>query len=177
AEAGVATGGGQYHDSFILKFTKDGKFLGEIGGANASKGSMDTESVRGVAEIRFNDEGELIAADGYGNKRVSIWDPKTMKIKRYWGAYGTKEIDDANAGAYVPVADGNKAKQFRNPVHCAVPSHDGLIYVCDRVNDRLQVFKEDGTFVKEIYMLTNTRGDGSVWEVAFSKDKAQKYLY
>jgi hypothetical protein len=175
AEAGVATGQGQYHDSFILKFTPDGKFLGEIGGANASKGSMDTESVRGVAEIRFNKEGELIAADGYGNKRVSIWDPKTMKIKRFWGAYGTKQIDDTNAGAYMPGKE--PAKQFRNPVHCAVPSNDGLIYVCDRVNDRLQVFKEDGTFVKEIFMLTNTRGDGSVWEIAFSKDPQQKFMY
>lgn len=177
AEAGVANGNGRYHDSFILKFTKDGKFLGEIGGANASKGSMDTESVRGVAEIRFNKDGELIAADGYGNKRVSIWDPKTMKIKRFWGAYGTKQIDDANPGPYKPVAGGNMAKQFRNPVHCAVPSNDGLVYVCDRVNDRLQVFKEDGTFVKEIYVLTNTGGDGSVWELAFSKDKDQKYMY
>jgi hypothetical protein len=180
AEAGVATGQGQYHDSFILKFTHDGKFLGEIGGANASKGSMDTESVRGVAEIRFNKEGELIAADGYGNKRVSIWDPKTMKIKRYWGAYGTKQIDDKNAGPYIPPTGdpaANAAKQFRNPVHCAVPSNDGLVYVCDRVNDRLQVFKEDGTFVKEIFVETYTRGDGSVWELAFSKDAAQKYMY
>jgi hypothetical protein len=174
-EAGVATGGGQYHDSFILHFTPDGKWLGEIGGANMNKGSNDTSSPRGVAEIRFNDAGELIAADGYGDKRVSVWDPTTLKIKRYWGAYGTKTIDDANAGAYMPGQP--PAKQFRNPVHCAVPSHDGLIYVCDRVNDRIQVFKEDGTFVKEIFMLTNTRGDGSAWEIAFSKDKDQKFMY
>jgi hypothetical protein len=175
AEAGVATGGGQYHDSFILKFSQDGKFLGEIGGANMNKGSNDTSAPRGVAEIRFNKDGELIAADGYGNKRVSVWDPATMKLKRYWGAYGTKEIDDANAGAYQPGQP--PAKQFRNPVHCAVPSNDGLIYVCDRVNDRIQIFKEDGTYVKEVFMLTNTRGDGSAWEVAFSKDPQQKYMY
>jgi hypothetical protein len=174
AEAGVATGNAAYHDSFILKFTKDGKFLGEIGGANASKGSNDTESVRGVAEIRFNKEGELIAADGYGNKRVSIWDPKTLKIKRFWGAYG-KKPDDTNPGAYNPEAP--TAQQFRNPVHCAVPSDDGMIYVCDRVNDRVQIFKEDGTFVKEVFVLKNTRGDGSAWEIAFSRDKGQKYLY
>jgi hypothetical protein len=177
-EEGVARGGApanSYHDAFILKFSPKGQFLGEIGGANASKGSMDTESVRGVAEIRFNKEGELIAADGYGNKRVSVWDPKTMKLKRYWGAYGTKQIDDANPGPYDPNAP--VAKQFRNPLHCAVPSNDGLVYVCDRVNDRLQVFKEDGTFVKEIFLLKNTRGDGSVWEIAFSKDKDQKFMY
>jgi len=175
AEAGVATGGGQYHDSFILHFTPDGKWLGEIGGANMNKGSNDTSAPRGVAEIRFNKEGELIAADGYGNKRVSVWDPQTMKLKRYWGAYGTKEIDDTNAGRYVPGQP--PAKQFRNPVHCAVPSNDGLIYVCDRVNDRIQIFKEDGTYVKEVFMLTNTLGDGSAWEIAFSKDPQQKFMY
>jgi hypothetical protein len=177
-EAGVSRSGataGSYHDSFILKFTADGHFLGEIGGANKSKGSNDAESVRGVAQIRFNNEGELIAADGYGNKRVSVWDPETMKLKRYWGAYGNKQIDDAAPGPYDPKAP--VAKQFRNPVHCAVPSNDGLIYVCDRVNDRIQIFKNDGTYVKEIFVLKNTRGDGSVWEIAFSKDKNQKYLY
>ncbi|HYA18723.1 MAG TPA: hypothetical protein VEF06_14720 [Bryobacteraceae bacterium] len=180
AEEGVATGQGAYHDSFILHFTADGKWLGEIGGANMNKGSNDPNAPRGVAEIRFNKEGEMIAADGYGNKRVSIWDPKTLKIKRFWGAYGTKEIDDKNPGAYIPPTGdpaANADKQFRNPVHCAVPSNDGLIYVCDRVNDRLQVFKEDGTYVKEIYMEIYTRGDGSVWEIAFSKDPAQKYMY
>jgi hypothetical protein len=176
-EEGVASGGAapnQYHDAFILKFTQDGKFLGEIGGANKSKGSNDTESVRGVAEIRFNKEGELIAADGYGNKRVSIWDPETMKLKRYWGAYG-KKPDDTDLGPYDPSAP--VAQQFRNPVHCAVPSSDGLIYVCDRVNDRIQIFKEDGTFVKEVFLMKNTKGDGSAWEIAFSKDKDQKFMY
>jgi hypothetical protein len=175
-EEGVARGGSpsSYHDAFILKFTQDGKFLGEIGGANKSTGSNDTESVRGVAEIRFNKEGELIAADGYGNKRVSVWDPETMKIKRFWGAYGNKP-DDADPGPYDPAAP--VAQQFRNPLHCAVPSNDGLIYVCDRVNDRIQIFKNDGTFVKEVFLLKNTKGDGSAWEIAFSKDKDQKFMY
>lgn len=175
AEAGVATGGGMYHDSFILHFTADGKWLGEIGGANMNKGSNDPSSPRGVAEIRFNKEGEMIAADGYGNKRVSVWDPKTLKLKRMWGAYGTKTIDDTNMGPYRPGEPPDK--QFRNPVHCAVPSNDGLIYVCDRVNDRIQIFKEDGTYVKEVFLETNTRGDGSAWEIAFSKDPNQRFMY
>ena len=174
-QAEAAGGGGQYHDSFILKFTPDGKFLGEIGGANMNKGSNDTSAPRGVAEIRFNKEGELIAADGYGAKRVSIWDPTTMKIKRYWGAYGSKTINDDREPAYKPGQEADK--NFRNPVHCAVPSNDGLIYVCDRVNDRIQIFKEDGTFVKETFLETNTKGDGSAWEIAFSKDAQQKFMY
>ncbi len=174
-EAGVATGPGVYHDSFILKFDLDGKFLGEIGHANGSKGSNDTDNVKGVAMIRINPKtNELFAADGYGNKRVSVWDADTLKYKRHWGAYG-KTPDDVNPGPYDPTAAVDQ--QFRNPVHCAVPSDDGLLYVCDRVNDRIQIFKQDGTFVKEVFVLKNTRGDGSVWEVAFSKDPKQKFLY
>jgi hypothetical protein len=174
-EAGVAQAPGVYHDSFILKFSQDGQFLGEIGHANGSKGSNDIENVRGVATIRINPKtNELFAADGYGNKRVSVWDADTLKYKRHWGAYG-KTPDDTNLGPYDPSAP--PAQQFRNPVHCAVPADDGLLYVCDRVNDRIQIFKEDGTFVKEIFVLKNTRGDGSAWEIAFSKDPKQKFLY
>jgi DNA-binding beta-propeller fold protein YncE len=73
--------------------------------------------------------------------------------------------------------DEPPAKQFRNPVHCAELSHDGMVYVCDRPNDRIQVFKADGTFVKEKILFKNTLGDGAVWDIAFSKDAQQKYLY
>ncbi len=163
---------GKYHDSFILKFTQDGKFLGEIGTANGSKGSLDTDNVRGVATIRFiPGTNELVAADGYGNHRVSVWDPVTMKLKRMWGAYGKPPSDD-------PIPHYNPdSPQFGNPVHCAQPSNDGYIYVCDRTNDRMQLFKTDGTFVKQFPLEVGTKGDGSVWEIAFSRDPAQKFLY
>jgi hypothetical protein len=174
-EAGVATSLAPYHDSFILKFTQDGQFLGEIGHAYGSKGSNDTENVRGVAQIRVDPKtNELFAADGYGNRRVSVWDADTLKYKRHWGAFGHTP-DDVNPGPYDPNAPEDQ--QFRTPVHCAAPSDDGLLYVCDRVNDRFQIFKKDGTFVKEVPFMRNTRGDGSVWEIAFSKDAKQKYLY
>jgi hypothetical protein len=175
-EAGVALPGqATYHDSFILKFSKTGQYLGQIGHANGSKGSMDNDNVRGVAQIRFDPKtNELIAADGYGNHRVSVWDPETLKFKRAWGAYGKPPTDNTMP----PYKPGDPpAQQFRNPVHCAQPSNDGLIYVCDRVNDRLQVFKTDGTFVKEVLIETNTQGDGSVWEIALSRDPQQKYMY
>ncbi len=162
---------GAYHDSFMLKFTPDGKFLGEIGHANGSKGSLDTENVRGVAQMRFLPTGELVAADGYGNHRVSVWNPVTMKFIRMWGAYGKTPSDEP-----IPHYDPN-SPQFGNPVHCAQPSNDGLLYVCDRTNDRMQVFKFDGTFVKQYPMEVGTRGSGSVWEIAFSKDPAQKFMY
>lgn len=171
AAPGVRT----YHDSFILKFSKTGQYLGQIGKANGSKGSMDNDNVRGVAQIRFDPKtNELIAADGYGNHRVSVWDPDTLKFKRAWGAYGKPPTDNT----VPPYQPGQPpAQQFRNPVHCAQPSKDGLIYVCDRVNDRIQVFKTDGTYVSETMLETNTKGDGSVWEIAFSKDPQEKYMY
>ena len=69
------------------------------------------------------------------------------------------------------------AQQFRNPVHCAEPTPDGLVYVCDRVNDRIQVFRKDGTFVRELMVEPLTRGAGSVWDIAFSKDPELTYIY
>jgi len=62
-------------------------------------------------------------------------------------------------------------------VHCAEPTADGLVYVCDRVNNRIQVFRKNGTFVKEVRVAPKTMGDGAVWDIAFSRDPQQKYLY
>jgi DNA-binding beta-propeller fold protein YncE len=95
-------------------------------------------------------------------------------MKRFWGAYGNPPSDE-NLGRYNPTAP--LVQQFRNPVHCADLSVDRLLYVCDRVNDRLQVFTPDGKFVKEAFFNKETLGSGSVWDVAFSKDAQQKYLY
>ena len=117
---------------------------------------------------------EAYVADGYLNKRVAVLDADTGKMKRFWGAYGNRP-DDTPLPAYDPSAP--PAQQFRNPVHCADLSNDGLLYVCDRQNDRIQVFKPDGTFVKEGFFAKRTRGDGAVWDVAFSKDAQQRYLY
>ena len=164
-----------YHDNMVLKFTQEGKFLLQIGHPNQSKGSNDTENVKGAAKMTVDAKtNELIVADGYGNHRVAVFDADTGKYKRHWGAYGNKP-DDTALGRYNP-ADP-PAKQFRNPVHCAELSNDGYIYVCDRPNDRLQVFKPDGTFVKEAFIKKNTLGDGSTWDVAFSKDPKQKYIF
>ena len=172
---GYTAGVGYYHDNMILKFTRDGKFLAQIGKAGKSKGSNDVENLKGPAKLFVDPKtNELIVADGYGNKRVIVFDADTGKYKRHWGAYGNKP-DDANLGPYNP--NDPPAKQFRSPVHCAELSNDGLLYVCDRPNNRIQVFKQDGTFVKEVVIEKNTLGDGSAFDIAFSKDKEQKYLY
>lgn len=190
----VWIGGNGGPDSHILKFTQDGKFLAQYGKAGARRkagaaadasieasqagfaaDSNDLNNFGRVAKIFVDAKtNEAYIADGYLNKRVAVIDGDTGKIKRYWGAYGNKP-DDAPLGAYDPKAP--KAQQFRNPVHCADMSVDRLVYVCDRPNDRLQVFTEQGKFVKEMYYKPETLADGSVWDVAFSRDPQQKYLF
>ncbi|HWZ30499.1 MAG TPA: hypothetical protein VNX18_04165 [Bryobacteraceae bacterium] len=163
------------HDSMVMKFTQDGKFLMQIGKSGAKLDSNDTENLGLPAKLYVDPKAnELYVADGYGNKRVIVFDAETGKYKRHWGAYGNKP-DDGNLGPYNP--NDPPAKQFRNPVHCAELSNDRNLYVCDRPNDRIQVFSPDGKFVKEKVLYKETLGDGSVWDIAFSKDKDQKYIF
>jgi len=171
----VWIGGNGPRDSHILKFSHDGQFLAQYGTPNQAVASNDSTHFGRVAKIAFDaPRGEAYLADGYGNKRVAVIDMGTGKVKRFWGAYGNTP-DDARMPPYDPSAP--PAQQFRNPVHCADPANDGLVYVCDRPNDRIQVFQRDGKFVKEVRVAPLTRGDGSVWDIAFSRDPAQKYLY
>jgi DNA-binding beta-propeller fold protein YncE len=168
-------GGNGRGDSHILKFTRDGKFLAQFGTPGMEANSNTTEHFGRVAKISFNDSGdEAYVSDGYTNKRVAVLDSETGEVKRFWGAYGN-EPDDGDLGPYDP--DAPLVDQFRNPVHCAEPSNDGLVYVCDRANDRIQVFKSDGTFVKEKQIAPRTLGDGSTWDIAFSPDAEQKFMY
>ena len=181
-------GGNGRDDAHMLVFTRDGKFLKQFGVPGSRRAdnytdeerawvgnSHDKENFGRVAEVSFYAKtNEAFVADGYLNKRVAVLDIDTGAFKRYWGAYGN-EPSDEDLGRYS--ADAPLAKQFRNPVHCAEPSHDGLVYVCDRPNDRIQVFELDGTFVKEKRIAKETLGDGAVWDIAFSKDADQKYIY
>lgn len=171
----VWIGGNGQGDSHILKFTHDGKFLMQIGVPGQAPNSTDLSHFGRVAKISFDKSAnEAFVSDGYGNKRVAVIDMTTGKIKRIWGAYGNVP-SDSNLGRYTPGTA--LAQQFRNPVHCAEPTTDGLLYVCDRPNDRIQVFRKNGTFVKEKIIAPLTRGDGSVWDIAFSRDPQQKYIY
>jgi len=171
----VWIGGNGKGDSHILKFTKDGKFLQQFGAHGKNAGSNSPDQFGRVAKIWIDPKAnEAYIADGYLNKRVAVLDVDSGKMKRYWGAYGNKP-DDANLGPYDPKAP--PAQQFRNPVHCADLSHDGLVYVCDRANNRLQVFTREGKFVKEQFYARNTLASGSVWDIAFSKDPQQRYIF
>jgi DNA-binding beta-propeller fold protein YncE len=184
----VWVGGNGGGDSHILKFTRNGKFIAQYGKAGVHRGptnaeglstysgdSNDQQNFGRVAKIVVDPrDNEAYIADGYLNKRVAVLDADTGKMKRYWGAYGNKP-DDKNLGPYNP--DAQPAQQFRNPVHCADLSNDGLLYVCDRANDRIQVFRKDGTFVKEGFIAKRTLASGSVWDLAFSRDPQQRYLF
>ena len=184
----VWIGGNGAGDSHVLKFTRTGKFIAQYGKAGVRRGptnaegpptyagnSNDQQNFGRVAKIFVEPrDNEAYISDGYLNKRVAVLDADTGAMKRYWGAYGNKP-DDTNLGPYNP--DAPPAQQFRNPVHCADVSNDGLVYVCDRVNDRLQVFTKEGKFVKEGFIARRSLADGAVWDLAFSKDAQQTYLF
>ena len=173
----VWIGGNGPTDSHVLKFTQDGKLVAEYGkpGQGATRASNATDRFGRIAKIFVDPRtNEAYLADGYYNRRVAVVDGDTGEMKRYWGGSGDKP-DDGDQTPYNP--DGPLIRQFRTPVHCADLSVDNLVYVCDRVNNRLQVFTREGKFVKEIQIAKRTGGDGAIWDVAFSRDAEQKYLY
>lgn len=178
----VWIGGNGGPDSHILKFTREGKLVAEFGkkGARMVDGkpvinSNDMNAFGRVAKIFIEPKAnEAYVADGYFNRRVAVIDMDSGKIKRYWGGSGLPP-DDGQLPPYDPKQP--PIKGFRTPVHCAEVSNDGFVYVCDRPNDRLQVFTKEGKFVKEKQFYPETRSDGSVWDVAFSRDPQQRWLY
>lgn len=182
----IGSNGGE--DSHILKFTKDGTFVAQYGQTAARVASRDAEG-NATIEANSNDPesfgrpakifvdaeaNEAYVADGYLNRRVAVLDANTGEIVRYWGAYGNRPDDFAHT-PYDPSAP--PSQQFRSPVHCADVSVNRLVYVCDRAGNRIQVFQTDGTYVEEHFYAPQTLGNGSVWDVAFSPDPDQTYLY
>jgi DNA-binding beta-propeller fold protein YncE len=162
-------------DSQILKFTHDGKFLMQIGRAKASKGSLDTENLNRPAQIWvWEKTNEVFVADGYQNRRVIVFDADTGKFKRMWGAYGNKP-DDSVTRDRVP--EGPRGSEQFNIVHGVAIANDGLVYVSDRVNNRIQVFTLEGKFIKEGFIARGTLDSrGTAFAVAFSPDRDQKFL-
>lgn len=164
---------GEPPDGMVLKFSPEGKFLMQIGGRGPSKGSRDTTQLSGAANFFVvPEDNEVYIADGYGNHRVIVFDADTGAFKRQWGAYGKPPTDD-DIGPYDPKAP--PAHQFRI-AHCIRVSKDGLVYVCDRLNNRIQVFKKDGTFVTEWIYDKDTLQSGSVGAIAFWPDADQTIL-
>jgi DNA-binding beta-propeller fold protein YncE len=175
AKDNVWVGGNGDKDAQLLKFTRSGKFLLQIGRHDKSQGSNDTANLgRPAGIVVWAPTNEVFVADGYANRRVVVFDADTGAYKRHWGAYGKKPEDDAPR---TRAFDGAGASQF-NLVHGLRISRDGLVYVGDRVNNRVQVFRLDGTFVKEGYVERHTSAaEGTAFDVAFSNDAQQRYFY
>jgi DNA-binding beta-propeller fold protein YncE len=194
----IAGGGGSAQaDNQVVKFTKTGKFLLQIGHPGKGRGSEDTENFKEPTQaVVYQKTNEVFVADGYVNRRVIVFDADTGAFKRMWGAYGNKPDDAAprivrespNLRLRFPtdrpqdkplkaMVEGLSPQQF-NLVHSIAISNDGLVYVADRSDNRIQVFKPDGTFVKEAFIGREVvTPDGTAYDFAFSPDKRQQFLY
>jgi DNA-binding beta-propeller fold protein YncE len=160
-------------DSHVLKFSREGKFLLQIGKAG-SPGAPDSKTaLNRPAAITFDATANEVYVADSGNRRIVVFDADSGVYKRHWGAYGA--APDATAPPDYRHGDP-PAKQFRS-LSCVEISRDGLVYVCDRKSDRIQIFKKDGTFVKEAFVSPTTLGEGSAWDVAFSADAKQQHLF
>jgi DNA-binding beta-propeller fold protein YncE len=165
-------------NAHILKFTPDGKFLRQFGKfGEGTAGSNSTTLLGQPTDVAVDAKAnEVYFSDGYTNRRVIVFDVNTGAYKRHWGAFG-KPPDDAPLPAFN--RSGPPRQQFDTP-HCLAIANDGLVYVCDRGNQRIQVFRKDGTFVKDALInakLADGVVGGTPWDIAFSTDPAQTYIF
>ena len=153
-------GGNGPTDHHLVRFMKDGKFVMQIGRKGQSKGNKDTENVKQAADTFVHSPtNELFVADGYGNRRIVVFDADTGAFKRMWGAFGNAPLDKVPPPAKVPEdqrvpdmeATGPGPDQFVTPVHAVRVSKDGLVYVSDRGGKRVQVFTLEGKFVTKLH--------------------------
>ncbi len=175
ADGNVWIGANDPLDGHVLKFSREGKFLMQIGKAGKSEGSNSRTQLGRPAHMDTDlAANEVFVADGYANRRVAVFDAKTGAYKRHWGAYGGIPNDEKQP-PFDPAASASE--NFIPAVHCVRLSRDGLVYVCDRGHNRIQVFQKDGTFVKEFFVERQTRSGQTVAEIAFSPDRQQTFMY
>ena len=165
-------------DDMLLKFTKTGEFLLQIGGRDTSKGNTDTQSVHTATDIATRN-GEVYVSDGYGNRRVIVFDAATGAYKRMWGAFGNKPLDDPPAKDLERMAAGETGdgpQQFSGVPHNIGISNDGVVYVSDRGNRRIQAFTPDGKYLGQGFVNRDAEGLTTAG-IAFSADPEQRFLY
>jgi DNA-binding beta-propeller fold protein YncE len=161
-------------DDQLLKFTPEGKFVMQIGHSNQSKGNADTQNVHRAADLQvYPPTNELFVSDGYGNHRVVVFDADTGAFKRMWGAFGNKPADDDHCDVVRVTDFGPPGSQQFSIVHSLRVANDGMVYVADRENRRVQSFTNDGKFVKQLIKADTPFARA----VALSPDQAQQYLY
>ena len=173
-------------DDMLLKFTAAGELLLQIGRRGGSNGNADTGNLHQPADqFVYERTNELLVADGYGNRRVIVLDADTGAFKRMWGGFGNRPVDGAAGQAESEPLDatGPGPDQFTNPplevtaVHCVTVANDGLVYVCDRDNRRIQVFTIDGTYRAQLFINRGAESRRSASRVAFSPDPEQRFMY
>ena len=171
------------NDNQVLKFTRNGTFVMAIG-KSGQTGSNKTDVLKGATSVFYYARAnELFVSDGYGNSRVIVFDADTGKMKRMWGAYGNRPLDPEDrpkpsALRPIPWVTVSEALQQFSTPHDVKISNDGLVYVCDRGNKRVQVFTLDGQFIAEQFMgLDRSAALAAARGVAFSPDPEQKFMY
>ena len=165
-------------DDMLLKFTRDGEFLMQLGGRNTSKGNTDTESLQTATDLAVHN-GEVFISDGYGNRRVIVFDAATGAYKRMWGAFGNDAVDDPPAEDLERMAAGQPGdgpQQFSGVPHNIGVSNDGIVYVSDRGNRRIQAFTTEGEYLAQGFVNRDAEGLTTAG-VAFSPDPGQRFLY
>jgi DNA-binding beta-propeller fold protein YncE len=190
----------QRSDDMLLKFSNTGRFLLEIGGRSVTLGSKDTNSVNKPGDLFVSAKtNEMYVADGYGNRRVIVFDADTGAFKRMWGAFGKPPEDDADSGGFgssggplgatggrgggggaAPPAldtEGPGSPVFASPVHGIIVSNDDIVYVADRSNRRVQMFTPEGKYLGQFFVNRAGPSRDSVCGFALSPDKNQQFLY
>ena len=176
--------GGNGREDQVLKFTMGGELVMQIGRPGESQGNLDTQNLGRPADVWVHPPtNELFIADGYGNRRVIVYDADTGEFKRMWGAFGNEVTEGVEADpAWAREQEGPGPPHFAQPVHAAKVSSDGLVYVSDRGGKRVQVFMLDGEYVSQVFIgrecLAPECGNGTTAaSTAFSSDPEQRFLY
>ena len=162
------------NDDQLLKFTEDGTFVLQIGRSNRSQGNADTMNVNRPSDQQVHaPTNELFVADGYGNRRVAVFDAGTGSFKRMWGAFGDAPVEDNQCQVQAPASFPDPGPSRFNVLHAIRVSNDGIVYAADRENRRVQAFTLDGTFVGQVI----TPDAPFARNLALSADPAQQFLY
>jgi DNA-binding beta-propeller fold protein YncE len=149
-------------DDAVLKFDLEGNLLLRLGQRGKPGTDADTTLLHGPTSCYHDLEArEVFVTDGYGNHRVIAFNSDTGAFTRMWGAFGKDP-------ASIP-----EGEAFGNPVHKIACGPDGRLYVCDRINNRIQEFErvEGGArFLREVHVAPGTQCWGSTFDLAFSID-------
>src|SRR5882672_1217825 len=171
-------------DNMLLKFTNKGKFVMQVGHRDQSTGNNDQRNLYSPTDVfYYSKTNEVFVSDGYINRRVIVFDADTGAFKRMWGAYGGSPTDpspedrpkflfnDTEPG-HRPRDDKGEGRgpDYFNIAHSVAVSRDDLVYVADRINNRVQVFTIEGKYLREVFIQRKSLGYGTAMDIAFSPD-------